>query len=110
MIPCRSIYNLILGRLTLEALGAVSSTVKLKTKYLDSVNEYVSIRDKKNQEKSSSIDRYKKLRTNIRRRSTRDDHPSRHEKTHTNNIKAHGCVRWGNKLHLRVVVLITTAS
>ncbi|MCH81098.1 hypothetical protein A2U01_0001877 [Trifolium medium] len=43
VIPCDSVYNCILGRLTLATLGAVPSTVHLKMKYHNDEDEVVTI-------------------------------------------------------------------
>jgi hypothetical protein len=43
IIPCKSVYNCILGRPTLTALGAVFSIVHLKMKYHNAKNEVLTI-------------------------------------------------------------------
>ncbi|MCI23375.1 hypothetical protein A2U01_0044554, partial [Trifolium medium] len=45
VIPCDSVYNCILGRPTLAALGAVPSTVHLKMKYHNDEDGVVTIDD-----------------------------------------------------------------
>ncbi|MCI56831.1 hypothetical protein A2U01_0078082, partial [Trifolium medium] len=43
MVPCDSVYNCILGRPTLVALGAVPSTIHLKMKYHNDEDGEVTI-------------------------------------------------------------------
>jgi hypothetical protein len=43
VVPCKSVYNCILGRTTLAALGAVPSTVHLKMKYHGKNDQVVTI-------------------------------------------------------------------